>query len=44
MQNPFEFRAYDPKHHKEVAVNYYGPKKREQMKNYLSGSSVNLTD
>ena len=42
--NPFEFRAYDPKDHKDVAVNYYGPTKRAQMKNYLSNSSIKLLD
>ena len=44
MQNPFEFKAYDPKNRKDAATNYFPPNKRAMMKNYLSNSSIKFLD
>ncbi len=38
--NPFSFKAGDPKMEAENAVNYIPPEKRKLIKDYLSNSSL----
>ena len=40
--SPFAFKPYDERLVKENAVNYIPPKKRKEIKDYLSNSSIKL--
>ena len=40
--SPFAFKPYDERFTKENAPNYIPPKKRKEMKDYLSNSSIKL--